>query len=245
MVSQSTLALALLHASQGACSTEHIVIENSEGDNFVVEVSPNDPFQDVLKQISDTFALAESSSLCYVDTGYQESSGFNMNVAPSGSITISSLAKKQNATVPRAYDGALSAQDQSDIYYIIRTLANESLIKIKKEESSLKRAGDRVDHIHPLQFLTILFTNEELKVGVRNIQGRSWVGKSFIEGLTTSLGKENGVGNVMPYVNDFASKLNIDVNIILPSLQAGQWDKFVNTLIKSIPRQGNTQRYDM
>lgn len=145
----------------------------------------------------------------------------------------------------RDYYAPLTQDEKSDIGYIVKTLANESLIKIKNKESTIKKVGERVEHLHPFQFLYCIFSDEEMKVGIRNIQGRSWVGRGFIEGITSSLKKEHAVGNVLMYAEEFAQSLNVDVNIIKPYLEAAKWDKFVDALIKNVPRYGDTGRYDM
>lgn len=146
---------------------------------------------------------------------------------------------------PRDYFEPLSQQDRTDIYYILRTLANSTLIKIGGQKSSLKRAGDRIEHIHPLKFLQFVFSEEELKVCMRNVQGRSWVWKEFLEGLTTSLKNEASLNNIsMQYVTDLAKKINVDVNLILPWIQNRRWEDLVNGLIQYVPRQSGPNRYD-
>lgn len=232
--------------------SEQIVLESSVGESYVLEVQSDDSFRSVLHLINQSLSIVESheaetrafdSSRLYAYAATPQ--GFRMQMTDEGVISVKSLMKKQNDGGTRDYYSALTDQEKTDIGYIVRVLSNDSLIKIKQNESSLKKAGDRVDNVHPFQFLFCIFSNEELKVGIRNIQGRSWVGKGFMEGITTSLSKESKVSNVLPYVSDFAGRLNIDVNAILPALQAGQWEKFVDILIKIVPRTGNSGRYDM
>ena len=136
---------------------EPLVLENSTGDNFVVDINLEDSFSTVLKEIANSALYSEALA---VNSDPEAYLGYNMNVRSNGAISVQTLAKKQTTSVPRDYWANPSQQEVNDITYIVRTLANESLLKIKKEESSLKRTGDRVDHLHPFQFLLVIFTNE-------------------------------------------------------------------------------------
>lgn len=229
----------------------YIVLESSIGENYVMAVQPQESFQEVIVKVQQTLVNAEIEAGNATNFDDHHSvpfqSDFRMQVLNDGNVVVKCAAKKLTNMNPnaRSYAAGLAASDKNDIAFIVKTLANESLIKIKKSETALKKAGDRVDHVHPLQFLWYVFSEEELKVGVRNIQGRSWVGSSFMNGLTKTIQEENSYGNIMPHVHHFASRLNIDPNTIIPMLKAGHWEKFVDALIKIIPRSGDADRYDM
>jgi hypothetical protein len=147
---------------------------------------------------------------------------------------------------PRNYFAAVTAQERKDITYILRTLANNSLAKIVKEKSGLKKAGDRIDSLHPFKFMETIFTDEELKVCVRVIEGKNWVWSDFLNGITSSLSKESAIDNLKPeHIQSFASTLNVDINLILPAIQDKNWSKLVYDLIALIPRSGDSTRYNM
>ncbi|MFN0065245.1 MAG: hypothetical protein ACKVOH_03295 [Chlamydiales bacterium] len=147
---------------------------------------------------------------------------------------------------PRDYNLDVSSHERRDIQYIVRTLANKSVIAIAKERNNLQQAGDRIDHVHPLRFLMTLFTDEELKVGIRNIRGKGWVWSNFVGGIKDSLRTEAGIQNMkLSYLADFAEKVDVEIGIILPAAEKGNWDLFIDLLIKHVPRQqGNEDRYD-
>lgn len=158
---------------------------------------------------------------------------------------ILELICRKVRSMPRSYEAGVSASEAEDIAFILKSLANHSLAKLKGEESSLKRAGDRIDDVHPLQFFLCAFTNEELKVCLRNLEGRSWVWKDFLKGVTESLAQEHANDNLMPYLNDFAAQLNIDPKVLMPSINGGKWERFVTTLISVVPRAPGSDRYNM
>lgn len=156
---------------------------------------------------------------------------------------VSAGSKK---TTWRDYTSSASKQDKKDIYYIVTTLANDSLISIASSRSSLKKAGERIDYLHPLRFLMVIFTHEELKAGahaIRDRGGLTWDG--FTDGIIGSLKEESAKNNVLQFAPDFAKKVKIDPALILPSLEKGKWSDFVNILIDKIPRAIDPNRYDM
>lgn len=216
---------------------EPIVIENCEGETWVLEVGPHDGFLDVVESIQTSFGREDPGY------GVEEVHSFKVRRLAKN-LMADSLVKKVRA-VARNYTAGATSSESADIAYILKTLANSSLPKIKSAESSLKKAGDRIDSVHPLQFLVCVFTNEELKVCIRNLQGRSWVWKDFFSGITDTLAEEDARDNVLPFLSDFAAKIKVDANILLPILQAGRWERFVNTLIEIVPREGGADRYNI
>lgn len=229
-------AVALLYLIPSLAMTTEIVIENEAGESFVLHVGAGDTFEEVCRSIdkialNSTFDRASSSK------------DLNMFI-PSASGPITVQIARGVRPAPRSYEAGITQAQVADIAYILRTLANSSLAKIKTAESSLKKAGQRIDDIHPLHFLGCIFTNEELKVCARNIKGRSWVWKGFVNGSIDTLTEENAKNNVAPYLNDFADRVKVDVNLLIPLQAAGKWEKFVIALIDAVPREGNTDRYD-
>lgn len=146
---------------------------------------------------------------------------------------------------PRNYGASLSPEERNDIRYIVTFLADRSLVVIAAHRSNLEEAGDRIDHIHPLKFLMTVFTDEELKVGIRRIRGRGWIWNDFIGGIKASLITEAGMGNVNTnQAGDFARAVGVNVDLIAPALQRQDWEEFVDLLITHVPRKGDPGRYD-
>jgi len=208
-------------------------ITTAKGEEYVLEFQPEETFQSVVETVNH--CLAE-------DASEEKTIRMDFSVAESG-ITVKAYGCK---APPRNYNVPLSSQEKKDLTFILKTLANNSLVKIAKEKSNLKKAGDRIDNLHPFKFLEAVFTDEELKVCIRNIEGKSWVWTEFRDGLTSSLAKEAAAGNLKPeYIQSLAQTLNIDINSILPTIQDKNWSKLVTDLIAIVPRSGDSNRYNM
>ncbi|MBS0624082.1 MAG: hypothetical protein JSS62_05615 [Verrucomicrobia bacterium] len=146
---------------------------------------------------------------------------------------------------PRDYRRPVSQEEQHDIHFIVTTLANRSLVAIGFSKAELEKAGARVDHVHPLRLLIAIFTDEELKVGIRNMRGKGWVWNQFIGNLKYVLNSEKSLGNVTDeYICDFAQTVGISADLLFPYVDVNNWEGMVDSLITYIPRKGDHQRYD-
>jgi hypothetical protein len=151
----------------------------------------------------------------------------------------------ENLGRPRSYEKELTAAEKNDIHYIMTTLANSSLISIAIHRSSLESAGDRIDHIHPIKFLTHVFTNEELKVAMRNIRGRGWIWGDFSSGVKESLATEAALNNIKKeFIHDLAKKVELHSHVLIDPYQNNNWEELIETLITKVPRKGDYDRYD-
>ena len=188
----------------------HVVVENEQGEEYLFEVNLQE------ENLEDFFQAIEGVDMEGLDVlvhlPYLERVAF-----------WNKKAERQSGGslgYPRDYSSGYTQEEFSDIQFIVRTLADKSLVTIAKERYSLESAGDRIDHVHPLNFLLAVFTDEEMKVAVRNIRSKGWVWSNFIGGIRQTLSTESDINNVVPYVQDFANKLEIGIQIVLPAVRS-------------------------
>ncbi len=233
-------------------TTEELVVKAPNGRSFIMEIVPQDSFETVMNQIDtmiicaaeerdDNFVFPDEidDDACPCDNLRQE---FCVDFSLAGISVIQASATAN----PRNFNAPVSPQEKSDIRHIVTTLAKSSLVSLMRQKGDLERTGNRINHVHPLRFLMTVFTDEELKVGIRNIRPRGWVWSDFIKGLRESLSEEAGRGNITnEQVQAFAAAVGVNPAQILPYIQSYQWDALVDTLISIVPRQGGNNRYDM
>lgn len=148
-------------------------------------------------------------------------------------------------TVLRDYLTVVTPEEEKDIGYIVNTLGMGSLAKIAKAKSSLKRAGDRIDHIHPLRFLSCIFTHEEMKVSLHAMQSRGWVWEEFYNGLKKSLEEESAKDNMrVEMIADFSLLVGLSFDQVYSPIEGRKWRQFLDILIQYIPRTTQKKRYD-
>ncbi len=147
----------------------------------------------------------------------------------------------------RNYYDLMTDSDKKELYFIMKTLALKSLLELAKYKSKLEKSGDRIDHLHPLNFLAAIFTDEELKAYVHAIRKRGgMVWDKFIGGFSNTMDEEYRLDNLsMDLFHDFSHRVGIDSNLIASKVQNREWADLVKLLILIIPRDSDADRYDM
>lgn len=212
---------------------KEIILDQGYGEEHVVMIDDNQPFSEVVDylvmNLSDDQAIPQNIQM-------------DVYVA-NDRIHMKAAAKKG---VNRDYNAPLRQSDVDDISFILGTMAKSSLISIATQRSALKRAGERIDHLHPLRFLEAIFSSEELKAYVAAVRNKSFVWKEFLSGIVGSLEDESKNKNLtQEQLREFATKFHLDLNPLMPLIKEKKWKEFVNQLIDTVPRDGDTKRYDM
>lgn len=211
-----------------------VTFTTAQGDSYLFEFHAEDSMQSVV----------EALRYCGADNSAADHTIYMSFANIHGHPVVK--AYESSKALARNYDAPVSVQEKKDLAYILKTLANSSLAKIAKEKANLKKAGDRIDNLHPFKFFEAVFTDEELKVYMRNLEGKSWVWTEFRDGVTKSLAKESAADNLkLEYVQGLANALQIDINQILPTIVDKNWSKLVTDLIAIVPRSGDSNRYNM
>lgn len=233
-----------------ACSVhaDEIILERSDDDQIVIEINSEDSFLTILEWIRDQFKTPkqireENEIIALNDISWDAPDELTFDLSFLNKITVSKPSKSKNK---RNYAHQLTQKEKDDISYILKTLNDHTFVTLAAHRSALKKAGERVDHVHPLRFLQCIFTDEDLKVCVRNIQGKIFVWGEFLKGITTSLTEETKKNNVPPeQIVDFAATLGIDVGAIYSLYINQNWEQLVDVLINVVPRKDPSDRYNI
>lgn len=233
---KSATLLSTIAASMAFCE-EEIEVRTPSGERIVLEIEPQDTFANVMQKIKSEISMIE----------IEKGARVGIDEPTPTEYALDFMASTDGVKKARDYSEKMSKSDKEDIHYIVTTLAKSSLTKLWGAESSLKRAGDRVDHVHPLNFLRYCFTDDELKGSfhcIRDRGGKIW--KEFFNGLRDSLDEESKRDNMTEeFVIDFAGKVDVKAGKILPAIEKRNWEHFIEILLKEIPRGSEQDRYDM
>lgn len=235
---------------------EELNVQTSDGNQITLDIHENDTFFDVMSRLSDLLPSLMDDGCCHLAQGQhflfsKEHSNQNIryavNIFNENDVKIISTSSRHMPIGVRNYHTSLTEAQRTDIRYIVTTLGNVPIPNLLFYKSSLEDAGDRIDSVHPLRFLEYVFTNEELKVGIRNVKAKgNWVYGDFLGGLSNSLNEESDYMNMTDeFITDFANNVQIDLASIYPIIKQRQWGLLIDTLISKIPRKGDTKRYNM
>lgn len=145
----------------------------------------------------------------------------------------------------RDYYKEPSKNHVDDMRFIVLTLGNQPLLKLKKFKSSLKSAGDRIDDVHPLHFWRVIFSDDETISAVHSMKRRKKVWKPFMKGMGQSLDEAADRNNIRPeHIQDLASHVGVDSSFFEEYLNNRDWEGFAKALLTHVPRPEGTDRYD-
>ena len=213
-----------------ALSANEVLVHTKGGSTYYLHVDSDETLQEVQEHV---LALTEEEP--FVIALLPDDHGWEYQVGRQGGYLGH----------PRNYDAPVTRQEAEDIRFIITSLADASAFSLLILQGDLEKAGDRIDHIHPLRFLMTVFLDEELKVGIRNMRGRGWIWNQFVGGIKESLDTESKIGNMKNEdVINFAKIVEISESKIFPYICVRNWDGLIDTLITAIPRKGDHDRYD-
>lgn len=221
-------------------NASEVVITPSHGESFILDIEPTASFLEVVGEIQNHLIVSELNGL---NEGYTD---LNKEMSFSYTLGLPGIfASKVKPKGPRNYLAPATESEKEGIRYVVRCLAKYNWTQLAKEQSSLKKTGDKIHHVHPLRFLQVIFTEEEMKAGIYVVRNKSLVWGDYYNGMRKSLDEESDNNNLLQFVPDFANNIGVNVHTIMPLIQNRQWTALVDTLISNIPRQGNPDRYGM
>ncbi|OJU80493.1 MAG: hypothetical protein BGO10_06245 [Chlamydia sp. 32-24] len=232
---------SLMLTAQTCAFSKEITLISQDGENYTLDVPSNEPFFTVIEKIGKNLEERDQEALNELRNYNDVSNLYQLDVLVKGPEVTAAAVKTGS---PRNYYGPINEEDKKNLSFILNTLAKENLLKIAKKKSSLTSAGKKIAHLHPLKFLYIVFTDEELKSDINALQNKGWVWNDFKESIVESFAKEKKLGNLKEeYLVDFSSAVNVDPNLFMNSYVNGRWEEMLNSMIQNIPRNGQTDRY--
>jgi hypothetical protein len=126
-----------------------------------------------------------------------------------------------------------SEQDKTHIFEIISTMAENGKLSLLFKQNHLRELGSHIDHVHPLKFMSTIFTNAHLKSCMFYIWDDSFKKSGFLSGLGPSMTLEAEKGKLNQYIPDFANELEVSAESLKPYFESRDWENLVYFLIHS------------
>lgn len=233
---QRAIAAAILVLPATSILAAEVLVKTPSGNSLTMEINPEDSFCVVMNRIETSVSELEGP------LSHNANSTYLIDYTTPAIVHCSTY---RAAASPRQYAAPVTSEEKKDMRYLLKNMATNSWTQLLSNSSAMNKAGDRIDHVHPLRFLQTIFADEELKGCLHAIRDRSIVWKKFFSGLSDTLQEEANRNNVLPYATDFATSLNINPGPIQKLIQEQKWSKLVDQLLKDLPRTGDPGRYDM
>ena len=129
-------------------------------------------------------------------------------------------------------DLVCSAMDRANIHDLITTLAENGKISLLfNHQNTLKAIGVALEHVHPLKFLAVIFSNPHLKACMGKVFEDYFKRTEFVEGLTPGMMRQFEKGKLYPFLADFSKEVSVPEGELLPYFQSLNWEGLVRHLI--------------
>ncbi len=144
-------------------------------------------------------------------------------------LVIGMLPFPAGAIENNAFTEPLTQAEKQNIQYIINTLSSKSVFQLVFFRKKLQKAGDNVDHVHPLRFMAYVFSDPKLKSEVKRIPSMPW--NQFVQDMVKSFDSAASRGEMkQSYIEDFAKKVGVNPQMIEPALKEHRWRVFMNEM---------------
>lgn len=100
--------------------------------------------------------------------------------------------------------------DQNNITKLITQLGNWGVGRLLWHVKEMNHLGDRIRHVHPLCFLSYIYSQPELIRCMRLINANYFKRKEFIAGFSEKMETEAKRNNLIPYVRAFSQRIGCD-----------------------------------
>lgn len=134
---------------------------------------------------------------------------------------------------------AIKDSEAQMIYQIIHIVASNTIGSLLFKQGELEDLGIKVQHVHPLKFLEVVFTNPQLKEDMKNVE--EWrltklqgfmQGSGGTPGFSQKCEKESARNNLLPHVLGFCQAVKAHPDQVRDLIEKKQWEKLVRYLIK-------------
>jgi hypothetical protein len=130
---------------------------------------------------------------------------------------------------------ACSDKDRAMIAELITTMGENGKLSLLMKQSHLKEIGVRINHVHPLKFLAVIFSQAPLKAHMNVIFDDYFIRSRFMDGLAPRLDREAEKKTLDLYAKDFAKEVKVPVDNIRTFFQSRDWENFVRYLMRYEP----------
>lgn len=125
---------------------------------------------------------------------------------------------------------SLNPNEQYAVSEIIIAMGEKNVAKLLLDSFRLKRLGDSIRHVPPLQFLGFVLTNPRLKDCLKKISKSTFKWSSFIDGFGENMEKEFFHGRLTPQLESFSKLVGGSKEQLEAYVYEQDWEEFVKCL---------------
>ena len=126
---------------------------------------------------------------------------------------------------------SLNNDEQYAISEIITAMGEKNIAGLLLDSFRLRRLGDSIQDVPPLQFLGFVLTNGNLKECLKKISKSSFKWTPFIDGFGGNMEKELFQERLLPQLQSFSLLVGGSIDQLEGYVYQQEWEKFVKCLL--------------
>jgi hypothetical protein len=130
-----------------------------------------------------------------------------------------------------SFELKLNEQEKNAIRDIISSMGQKNFAFLILNSGHLTELGNRIDHVHPLQFMGFILSDPFLKKCLQNIHENYFKWSAFVDGFAGGMERELMNQTLYPELEKFAPFIGKDYQILLRFVYAENWKGFIECLI--------------
>ncbi len=131
----------------------------------------------------------------------------------------------------RYYSLDFSKSDVANTNKIIKSMGEHALYRLLLMKRELEKAGDRIEHVHPMRFIGHIFSHPKLANHMREVKRSRFKWSNFIGGFSRKMEAESKANNLIPYVAGFCEVTGANMQTVNHYILRKDWAGLVVHLI--------------
>lgn len=127
----------------------------------------------------------------------------------------------------------LNDTEKKLIYKLISSMGEKNVIRLGLERKTYEKIGKKIHHVHPLRFLSYVFSDPTLKKAMKDISKSHFKWNGFIDGFSDKMRDEHSQNNLLRFIPAFAEQLHLNQDDITKYVHKKDWSGLVRFLIHS------------
>jgi len=149
----------------------------------------------------------------------------------SSSVQHATPPEKTPSAIDAFYELPLSEHEKKLINELIRNMSEKSIWGLLFKKREMERLGKRVNHVHPMRFISFILADPRLKHYLKDVSTSSFKWDHFIDGLSKRLKEEAAHDNLTPYIAGMAHQLKFDPKRLAAFIQDKDYEGMVKAIL--------------